>query len=552
MLLLLGIGVFGGIIGAWLFQKLRIPQVVGYIAIGLLIGQSGFNIVQSDDIVRLQSFNWFALGIIGFLVGGELQIENFRKYGKQFMFILFGEGLATFFLVGSLVSIIVFYVIHSWAPALAAGIVFGAIASATDPASTMQVLWEYRARGVLTTALIAIVALDDALALFLYGIGTSLAEMLTGGSSSITMEIIKIGKELLGSLLLGTVAGFTLDFTIKLLREQKERMLALAIGMLLLVIGLANAAELDVIIVTMMMGIVIINYAPKSSHELFNLLKSFSIPIYVMFFVLVGARLGISNMPPWLWIIVFVYILARSFGKIAGASLGAKISHADPSVQKYTGLGLFCQGGVAIGLSIVASQHMGNIMITPDLSLGDMIIFGITSSTLIVQLIGPSLVKLAIKLSKEIGRNITEEDVITSLNVNEVMEKDIITIPENLKINHVFKLFSDHRFVAYPVTDPDRVVKGIITLHTLKDILTDPSCWDWMVASDATMPVNNQITSATPLKNALDILTASTADSLPVVDDTMNNHLLGMLDKRSAENFVKQELIRRQSNMVMV
>lgn len=66
ILLLLGLALFGGIIGGRLFQKFRIPQVVGYIAIGILCGQSGFNIINKDIIQALQPFSYFALGLIEF------------------------------------------------------------------------------------------------------------------------------------------------------------------------------------------------------------------------------------------------------------------------------------------------------------------------------------------------------------------------------------------------------------------------------------------------------------------------------------------------------
>lgn len=549
LLLLLGIGVFGGLVGAWVFQKLRIPQVVGYIVIGILIGQTGLHIIKEADIVRLQSFNWFALGIIGFLVGGELQAENFRKYGKQFMAILFGEGLLAFLLVCLPITAVVYLVIHSFAPALASGIVFGAIASATDPASTVEVLWEYRSRGVLTTAVIAIVALDDALAMTLYGVGTSFAEILTGGSANILVEVMNICRELFGSILLGVAAGFLLDYTFRLLRQQKERMLALAVGMLLLVIGLSDAIHMDVIIVTMTMGIVLINFAPKKSQELFALMKSFSVPIYVMFFVLVGARLRVSQMPLWLWGIVAIYVLGRTFGKMGGAYLGARWSKADTAVQNYTGLGLFCQGGVAIGLSIMASQHLGDIHVTADMSLGDMIIFGITATTLIVQLIGPSLVKKAIQKSGEIGRNVTEEDVIASLKVSDVMERDIISIQENRKMSSVFELFSNFRFLAYPVVDVRERVIGMIKLQNLKEIITDPGCWEWMVAGDALVPVSAQASASSSLESALNVMEQIVTDELPVVDEADHGRLVGMLDRRSVEKAIEQELIKRQTGL---
>ncbi len=549
VIILLGIGVFGGLVGAWVFQKLRIPQVVGYIVIGILIGQSGLHIVKAEDIAKLQSFTWFALGIIGFLVGGELQAENFRKYGKQFMAILFGEGLVAFGLVCACVTGIVYLVVHSWAPALAAGIVFGAIASATDPASTVEVLWEYRSRGALTTSLIAIVALDDALAMTLYGIGTSFAGLLTGGHENIGLEALRISKELFGSILLGAAAGFFLDFTFKILSQQKERMLALAVGMLLLVIGFTDWMGLDVIIVTMTMGIVLINFAPKRSSELFSLLKNFSVAIYVMFFVLVGARLGISRMPLWLWGVVIAYVLARNLGKMLGAYLGARWSKASIAVQKYTGLGLFCQGGVAIGLSIMATQHLGNINIGGAMTLGDMIIFGITATTLIVQLLGPPLVKKAIRLGNEIGRNVTEDDVVASLKVSDVMDKDAVAIPQDMKVSNVFEMFSNLRFVTYPVTNKQNRVIGMIVLHNLKEILTDPSCWDWMVAGDVLTPLTKKIPESMPLRSALKVMEGLGLREAPVVDDVVVSRLVGVLNTQSTQKTVEQELIKRQSGI---
>ena len=88
VLVLLGMGVLGGALGAWFFQKIRVPQVVGYIAFGLLIGKSGLQLLQTEEIENFGSFTWFALGIIGFLVGGELKFDTFKQYGKQFVQIL--------------------------------------------------------------------------------------------------------------------------------------------------------------------------------------------------------------------------------------------------------------------------------------------------------------------------------------------------------------------------------------------------------------------------------------------------------------------------------
>ena len=84
IILLMGLAIFFGTAGAKMFQKIRIPQVVGYIVIGLIIGESGLNIIGRETVESLSSLNMFALGIIGFMIGGELRGEVFKKYGKQF------------------------------------------------------------------------------------------------------------------------------------------------------------------------------------------------------------------------------------------------------------------------------------------------------------------------------------------------------------------------------------------------------------------------------------------------------------------------------------
>ena len=135
-LFLLGVILFVGMAGARIFQKLRIPQVVGYIIGGIILGRSGLNIINKDIIEVLVPFNYFALGIIGFMIGGELKKEVFKRYGRQFIVILLSEGvaafLAVFVLVGTIGSLFFGNPLYYWA----LGLLLGAIASATAPAAT--------------------------------------------------------------------------------------------------------------------------------------------------------------------------------------------------------------------------------------------------------------------------------------------------------------------------------------------------------------------------------------------------------------------------------
>ena len=112
---------------------------------------------------------------------------------------------------------------------------------------------------------------------------------------------------------------------------------------------------------------------------------------------------------------------AEAAGKMLGAWYGEKITHSEPVVRKYFGMRLFAQGGVAVGLSIMASQHLSGIQRTPQFNMGDAIPFAVTATTLIVQLIGPPMVKWAITLAGESGRNITKDDIITTWKASGVL-----------------------------------------------------------------------------------------------------------------------------------
>jgi len=545
ILFLIGLGVFGGVLGASLFQRMRIPQVVGYIVIGLLLGESGLKLIRSADVVNFEQLNLFALGVIGFLVGGELKGATFRQYGRQFAGILLGEGLAAFVLVGLAAGLIVYLTLHNTAAALAGGIVLGAIASATDPASTIDVLWEYRARGVLTTAIIATVALDDALAMSLYGVGTSLAGIIMGGSDSVLAAAGGMAVELLGSVAMGAAVALAVNLLLRHI-SKSEKALALVLGTLLMVVAVAEYGQMDVILATMAMGVVLTNVSPARTEGVFQTMRAFSSPIYVIFFVLVGARLTLSAMPVWLWWIVAAYVAFRTLGKMGGTWLGARATGAEAAVRKYCGLGLFAQGGVAVGLSIMASTHLGRMPFAGGLTLGDMIIFTVTATTLIVQLLGPPTVKLAVKLGGEIGRDVTEDDLIASYRVREVMNPDALAVGEHEPLGDVLRHFSSHDHSVLPVLDEQGRMTGIVSLDGMKKFLASTDTWRWLLATDVMVPAHWVVSAEAPLRSAIQTMRQLGVEQVPVVADERELRPVGILDLRALKRLLDQEIIARR------
>lgn len=545
VLIIVGVALSGGLLGARLFQKLHIPQVIGYITIGLILGESCLGLITPEHVASLSSANLFALGIIGFLVGGELRLETFRKYARQFTAILLGEGVAAFVLVGVAVTLMLYWVTGAWVPAVAGGVVFGAIASATDPASTLDVLWESRARGVLTTSLIAIVALDDALAMTLYGLGTGAAQVLSSGGGALGHEMLKTAGELGGAIAAGGIFGYLLSLLLWRVREP-EKCQAVAVGVVLLDIGVSRALGLDVILSAMTVGFTLVNLTPRRSMDLFGLVRSFSLPIYVFFFVLVGARISLTQMPLWLWGIVGVYVVGRSLGKMGGAYFGARLTKSPPEVRRYLGMGLFAQGGVAIGLSVMASEHLTFIQVTDDMTLSQVVVSGVTATTLIVQLAGPPMVKLAAVLSREAGRNVTRDDVVASWRVADVMDGKPVSMPRSASLTQAMATIATHDYVAYPVVDQENRVVGALSLEDMKEILADQSTWDWVLVADVMASAQDCVAPDMPLADALSLMRKLKLRAVPVVDGESEVTLTGMLGLDHVEARIGHELLLRQ------
>lgn len=539
VLLLLGIAVFGGTIGARVFRRLRIPQIIGSILTGVLIGESGLHLVSEAVVTTVEPLNYFALGIIGFLIGGELKLDVMRKYGKQFTTILLAEGVAAFLLVAGATILLTYAFTQDLRVSVAMGVVLGAISSATDPASTIQVLWEYKTRGALTTAVIAVVALDDALALTLYAIGTSVAGILTGNvAGGVLLSFATTAYELAVAPAVGFVGGIILKALLIRIQDEDAE-LTFAVGAVLLAIGLSIVLRLDVILSSMALGLTLVNIAPYRSPKTFEIVKRFTPPIYVLFFVLVGARLKVESMSLLAMLLVVAYVLGRSIGKIGGAYLGGKWSGARECVRNYLGICLFAQGGVAIGLSILASHRF-----TPEIS--SVVILVVATTTFIVQLLGPLFVKLGVTRAGEIGLNVREEDLMETCRVADVMDKTVPIISVATPLKEVIRTVSGTEAFYYPVVDGGNRLAGAITLHGIRNTFATQELNDWLVALDIMEPVVARITPETPLSEAFQRAKRYNLDHLPVVQAEGQDALVGVLDCPAARRSLSMEVLSRQ------
>lgn len=539
IILLMGLAIFFGTAGAGIFQKFHIPRVVGYVVIGLIIGESGLDLVGRDTVETLSSFNMFALGIIGFMIGGELRREVFKKYGKQFFVILCSEGIAAFILVALFSGLVTWHFTGSIHNSVAMALVLGAIASATAPAATVNVLWEYKTRGPLTSTVLAIVALDDGLSLLLYGFASSIAAAFLGRTNgSIWATLSTPIFEIVGAIILGILAGSLLSFVLKRIKES-DKALAFTVSSVLFVIGVSIALKLGSILAAMTLGVTLANLTHRRRNNTFELMEKFAPPIYVLFFVLAGAHLVLSEITWWMIIMVLVYLISRTVGKTFGSWFGAKQSGAAEVVRKYLGLCLLSQAGVAIGLAIISSQLFAG-------EIGHAIIVIVMTSTFIVEVFGPIFVKLGVKKAGEIGLNITEEDLIKTYSVADLMDTEVPIISTGISLSEVVKIVSGTEGFYYPVVDSSKKLIGAITLGGIRNTFATQELNDWLVALDIIEPIITEVAPDIALSEAFEQAKRLDIEYVPVVASGEDDKFVGILDCRAIRRSLSAEVLSRQ------
>ncbi|HEB12180.1 MAG TPA: cation:proton antiporter [Actinobacteria bacterium] len=381
-----------GLAGAKSSKRVKIPQVVGYIVIGVFLGSSFLNIVTLKIVDQFTLLSSLALAFIGFAIGGELAFRNIKELGRSIVVIALMESLTAF----ALVMGVLYFITGS----LPVALIFGALAAATAPAATVDVLWEYRAKGPLTTSLFAVVGIDDGVALIIFGFASAIAKAILTQSeiSAVSMVLLPL-YAILGAVVLGAAIGFLLSQALRRTGSDADHLL-LTLGAILLVSGAALQLGFSLILTNMILGVTLVNISKR--REAFSAIARISPPFYLLFFILVGARLQISLIGE-LGLIGLAYIIFRTMGKSVGAWFGATISGAPTVVRKYLGFGLLSQAGVAIGLSIEAAQTFRDLG-APGLALALLAVNVIAGTTFIFQVLGPPLTRMAIFKAGEAGR----------------------------------------------------------------------------------------------------------------------------------------------------
>ena len=407
MLICLSIALIAGLLMSRLAKAVNLPAVTSYLVAGLLLGPFvlgrlglsglGIGFGSLEQVEGYGVVTQVALGFIAFVIGNEFRLSSLRSMGQQAITVGIAQAVITTALVD--VALVGVHLLFPQVLSLASAITLGSIAAATAPAATLMVVKQYKAKGPLTHLLLMVVAIDDAVGLVLFSASYGVANALEQGHMDLLSVVVEPLMEILLSLLLGAVAGYLLNLLEVYFHSRSKRM-SLSVAFVLLTVGVSMLkvevggvrCGFSLLLVCMMTGTVFCNVCP-TSDELMDRLDRWVSPINILFFVLSGAELDLTILTnPMVLLIGVVYIVARSAGKISGSYLSCRATGCSSAIQKYLGITLLPQAGVALGMAATAAE----------LSDGHMVRNVVLFSVLVYELVGPTLTKISLTAAGEI------------------------------------------------------------------------------------------------------------------------------------------------------
>ena len=384
LLFYLAIMLFAGLLFGRLLKLVKLPNVTGYLIAGLVLGPFVTKILTAEQVESLSVISNMALSFIAFTVGLSFKRSYFKRVGMTPVVIALLEALVAVFLVQGALIAAGFDVAFS--------IVLGAIAAATAHAATIMVIKQYGAKGPVTDTLMAVVAIDDAVALVAFGFAVSIAGVISGnGGGNIFLSILQPLWQVFLSLLIGAVMGVLFKIPLRFFKKSGNRLIII-IGFVFMTSALATLCGVSELLACMALGSVFCNISTESD-SINDLCDFFTPPLFELFFVVSGAGLDVSVLPQ-IGVMGAIYVVVRCVGKYLGAFIGAKIMKAPDAVAKYIGPTLIPQAGVAIGLTIVAQS------VVPHYAAQVRAV--ILCGTLIYELVGPAITKITLKKAGEI------------------------------------------------------------------------------------------------------------------------------------------------------
>ncbi|MFA6796471.1 MAG: cation:proton antiporter [Bacilli bacterium] len=375
-------------------KKMKLPNVTAYIISGIIIGPYLLNLVPTDIISSMSIVSDIGLGFIAFGIGRYFNISTLIKNRWKAILISISEVLVS--------SVLIFIAMMLFDLPIGICLIIASIGATTSAASTSMTIKQYDCKGKYVDYLVEIIALDNIIGLLAFSIISGISLSLMGGGDNMSV-FTTVGLPVLvnlGVILIGFLAGLFLAKVIIIPSRSEDNRLILTIALIMLLVGICGMVKIinptlsiSPLLTVMVFAATYINIT--EDEHLFNQVANFAAPILLIFFVMSGINFNLGALGS-VGLIGIAYIVVRIIAKYSGAMFGGIITKQPKSIKYYTGLALYPQAGVSVGLATLA----GTMLVSIDM--GDYaakINAIIVASAVFYEIIGPGLARLSLKLS---------------------------------------------------------------------------------------------------------------------------------------------------------
>jgi Kef-type K+ transport system membrane component KefB len=364
-----------GLIADVLGRRTHIPRVTLLMLVGVLIGNSGLEMLPAELEYWYEFLAAAALTMVAFLLGGALSFATLKRHGRQIVIVSITVVAASVGLVGG----------GLWLAGVpvSMALLLAGISTATAPAATLDVVRQSGAKGRFPRLLMGIVAIDDAWGLIAFSILLVAAKGLGGDGA---LQVLLGGLwEIGGAIIIGAGLGLPAAALTGRLRSG-EPMQIEVLAVVFLCAGLAIWIGVSFLLAGMVCGIIVASFARHHDRP-FHEIENIEWPFMVLFFIMAGASLHTDGFAE-LGVIFGFYLVLRTAARLLGGWAGSAMAGLPPVERRWIGAALMPQAGVAVGMALVAGHHF------PELR--QQLLSITIATTIAFEIVGPILTQTAL------------------------------------------------------------------------------------------------------------------------------------------------------------
>ena len=398
---------------------LHLPLITGYLVAGIVAGPFILKFMEAPDVDVLRFLDEISLAFIAFFAGSEMAMDELRGRLRSIAWNTVTQILAVYIVSGAVILLLADYVPFmqelSIQGKISAALLGGTILAARSPSSAIAIINEMRARGPFTKTVLGVTLVKDVLIVVLFAFSTSVVATLLTGQQFDLGFILLVGFEVLASIGLGILVGMVIVLVLKTHWEEWIKIpVILFIGYLVFAFStelrhfshdnLPVELLFEPLLICMVASFWLTNRT-QYRLELRHLLHRVEMPIYVIFFTLIGSSLDIGIVMTILPVTVIIF-LARLAALFIGGYIGGAVAGDPAQFNRLTWMAYITQAGVGLGLAkevAIEFPVLGNDFTTL-----------MVAVIVLSQLAGPPFFKFAIRLVGEshLPKDIKDDEIL--------------------------------------------------------------------------------------------------------------------------------------------